>query len=284
MRASLSHQTLYQYDRLVNLGPQTIRLRPLDHCPCPVLFYALTLEPNGHEARWGLDALGNACLEVLFDQKVRRFGLTVDLVVDLGEPQQSAGVDVPLAAPVTEADQHHMAAYRYGVDDAPALAAYLEAGALPSLPALSDAKQCNEKVHREMRYLVREEQGIQNPTQTLALRSGSCRDTTWLLVQLLRQRGYAARFVSGYLIELQCDHGKGATGIVPTQTELHAWCEVLVPNLGWIGLDPTSGLFAGHGHIPLALGAYPGDAAPLQGYLEHCNVDFSFSMQVRAIA
>jgi transglutaminase-like putative cysteine protease len=281
MRASLSHETLYQYDRLVNLGPQTIRLRPLEHCPCPVLFYALTLEPNSHDAHWGVDALGNPFLEVLFEQKVRRFCLTVDLVVDLCEPQRSAGIDVPLAAPLTHADQNHLAAYRYAVDDAATLSAYLDACALPYLPALSDAKQWNEKVHRDIRYLVREEQGIQSPTQTLALRSGSCRDATWLLVQLLRQRGYAARFVSGYLIELQWH---SAQDVGPNQTELHAWCEVLVPDLGWIGLDPTSGLFAGHGHIPLAVAPRYGDAAPLQGYLEHCEVDFSFSMQIRAIA
>lgn len=276
MRVSLSHVSLYHYDRLVALGPQTIRLKPMGHCPAEVLFYALTVEPSLHHVSWQQDAQDNSCAQVVFDQKVRRFGMTVDMVLDLGPMTPGYGHDVPLAAPVSPAQIAIRSDYRATEADGPLLQAYLNQSSLTLLPTLSDAKQINETVHRDIRYMVRTEPGVQSPAQTLQMRSGSCRDTSWLLIQLLRVRGYEARFVSGYLIEPQ--------GTVETShTELHAWCEVLVPDLGWIGLDPTSGLFAGAGHIPLAAGSHFEQAAPLEGTLEHCEAEFSFTMSVRVL-
>jgi len=126
---------------------------------------------------------------------------------------------------------------------------------------------------------------VQSPDETLNNLSGSCRDSGWLLVQLLRHFGLAARFVSGYLIQLAPDVKSldGPSGTEIDFTDLHAWCEVYLPGAGWIGFDPTSGLLAGEGHIPLSCTPEPSSAAPVTGAVDNCDSKLHHEMKVTRI-
>ncbi|AFQ50895.1 DUF2126 domain-containing protein [Burkholderia cepacia] len=292
IHVALHHTTRYRYDRPVNLGPQIVRLRPAPHCRTPIVAYSMTVEPAQHFINWQQDPFSNYLARLVFPERTEHFEITIDLVAEMSVYNpfdfflEASAEQYPFSyddalktelAPYLVCDPQTSAAPRFrayvdGVDRTPA-------GTVNFLVAL------NQQLQRDIGYLVRMEPGVQTPEQTLELASGSCRDSAWLLVQLCRHLGIAARFVSGYLIQLTPDVKAldGPSGTAVDFTDLHAWCEVYLPGAGWIGFDPTSGLLAGEGHIPLACTPQPTSAAPVEGLIDECEVTFEHEMAVTRV-
>ena len=289
IHVALNHRTSYRYDRPVGLSPQLVRLRPAPHCRTPILSYSLQISPRPHFINWQQDPQSNYLARLTFPERVREFRLEVDLVAEMAvynpfdfflEPEAEA-------FPFTYEDWQLQELQPYLRQEAPTprFAEYLAATPVRGERTIDFLVALNQQLQRDIKYVIRLNPGIQTTEQTLEQRSGSCRDTTWLLVQVLRQRGLAARFVSGYLIQLSPDVKAldGPTGVEQDFTDLHAWCEVYLPGAGWVGLDPTSGLLAGEGHIPLSCTPEPASAAPVTGAVDECEVSFDHAMSVRRI-
>ncbi|HEX9464159.1 MAG TPA: transglutaminase family protein [Alphaproteobacteria bacterium] len=289
IHVAVHHRTVYRYDRLVALGPQVVRLRPAPHSRTPILSYGMTVQPKTHFINWQQDPHGNFQARLVFLEKAREFSVDIDLVADLAVVNPFDFFLEPSAEKFP---------FVYGSDVATDLIPYRETEPAGSLLAkwLKEVDRTpmrttdflvnlNRRLQKDISYVIRLEPGVQSCEDTLHLRRGSCRDSAWLLVQILRHLGFAARFVSGYLIQLTPDVKPldGPPGPEQDFTDLHAWAEAFLPGAGWIGLDPTSGLFAGEGHIPLAAAPAPTSAAPITGAVDECEVDFKHEMTVTRV-
>lgn len=289
IHVALNHVTHYRYDRPINLGPQIIRLRPCAHARTRILSYSMRVVPGEHFINWQQDPQANYLARMVFPEKTTEFRIEVDFVAEMAvhnpfdfflEPEAE---EFPFSYPAEQA--HELQPYRACLRPTPAFSAYLATIPHEKVRTIDFLVGLNQRLQQDIRYTIRMEPGVQTPEKTLTKRSGSCRDSAWLLVQLLRHLGFAARFVSGYLIQLAPDIKSldGPSGPEADFTDLHAWCEVYLPGAGWIGFDPTSGLLAGEGHIPVACSPDPGSAAPVTGGLDACECEFEHSMQVTRI-
>ena len=289
IHVALSHITHYSYDRLVTLGPQIVRLRPAPHSRTQVLSYSLKVEPANHFINWQQDPFANYQARLVFPEPTREFKVTVDMVVDMVVLNpfdfflEPSAEEFPFK--YEDAMARELAPYLVTEPATPLLQGYLDKIDLTPRHTNDFLVALNQQLQSDIKYSIRMEPGVQTPEETLALACGSCRDTGWLLVQLLRHLGLAARFVSGYLIQLKADVKSldGPSGAEADFTDLHAWCEVFLPGAGWVGLDPTSGLMAGEGHIPLACTPEPSSAAPIEGGVDESEVEFSHHMGVQRI-
>src|SRR5262245_17444539 len=288
--ASLHHVTRYRYDRPITLGPQIIRLRPAPHCRTRVESYSLKVTPAQHFVNWLQDPNGNWLARFVFPEKIGEFTITVDLVADMAVVNpfdffvEPFAESFPFAYPAEFSEE--LAPFLDAEPAGARLSAFLASIPRTRQSTVTFLVELNQRLAREIRYLVRMETGVLGPEETLAAGSGSCRDSAWLMVQILRQLGFAARFVSGYLIQLRPDMSAldGPSGAAQDFTDLHAWAEVYLPGAGWIGLDATSGLLCGEGHLPLASTPHFAAAAPIVGSVEPAHVDFSYEMRVARVA
>jgi uncharacterized protein (DUF2126 family) len=311
IHVALHHKTHYKYDRLVNLGPQVVRLRPAPHSRTRILSYSLRVLPEKHFINWQQDPQSNYLARLVFEEPTREFCVEVDVVAEMAVLNPFDFFLEPSAEKFPfEYDHvldHELEPFQLKCSLTPKFTKYLvsvrkdilgisgrftpaeknqdEPAAPVSLRTIDFLVAINQRLWKDIKYTIRLEPGVQTPEETLAKMSGSCRDSAWLLCQVMRHLGLATRFVSGYLVQLKADVKSldGPSGTEKDFTDLHAWTEVYLPGAGWVGLDPTSGLLAGEGHIPLAATPDPSSAAPISGAVDECECEFSFEMSVRRI-
>jgi uncharacterized protein (DUF2126 family)/transglutaminase-like putative cysteine protease len=286
---ALNHVTHYRYDRPTDLGPHTIRLRPAPHTRTPILSYSLKVTPGNHFVNWQQDPQGNWLARYVFPEKASELKIEVDFTAEMTvvnpfdffvEPYASS---FPFAYPDDLANE--LAPYLAPAAPGPLLTGYLAGIPREASSTVNFLVDLNAKLREQVRYVIRMEPGIQTPEETLASGVGSCRDSAWLLIQILRHLGLAARFVSGYLIQLRpdLDPVEGPREVENDFTDLHAWAEVYLPGAGWIGFDVTSGMLTGEGHISVAATPHYRTAAPISGSAGSAQVEFGFDMTVKRI-
>ncbi|WP_455220153.1 transglutaminase family protein, partial [Kaarinaea lacus] len=289
IRVAINHKTEYRYSKQVSMSPHVFRLRPAVHSRTPIESYSLKIEPANHFINWQQDPFGNFLARVVFPEKVKKLNVEVDLIADMTviNPFDFFVEEYAKDFPFKYDDQlkKELIPYMELKESGPQLRDWVGQIDRSEKPIIDFLVDLNQQLQKHISYRIRMEPGIQSCEETLGTASGSCRDSGWLLVQILRHLGLAARFVSGYLIQLTADQKSldGPSGPEKDFTDLHAWCEVYIPGAGWAGLDPTSGLFAGEGHIPLACTPDPVSAAPVTGRTDKCETEFYFHNEVQRI-
>jgi uncharacterized protein (DUF2126 family) len=289
IRIAINHRTEYLFDRPVSISPHVVRLRPAPHTRSPIESYSLKVLPQEHFINWQQDPFGNYLARLVFPEPVESLSFEVDLVADIVTINpfdffvEKYAEHYPFTYPPDLKKQ--LAPYLEIAEDGPRLRKWLTGVDRSRQEINNFLVDLNQQLEKDIEYTIRLQPGVQSCEETLEKALGSCRDSGWLLVQILRHLGLAARFVSGYLLQLTPDEKPldGPAGTDHDFTDLHAWAEVYLPGAGWLGLDPTSGLFAGEGHIPLACTPHPVSAAPITGSTDECEVDFRFSNTVRRI-
>ena len=289
IRVALHHRTTYRFDRPVKLSPHVVRLRPAPHCRTHIDAYSLNISGDDHFLNWQQDPFGNFNARVVFPEPRKELTIAVELVAPMTviNPFDFFLDDAAQTIPFSYSDElrKELGPYLEVTEAGPRLKEWLKEVSREPTTSVDFLVALNQRLQQNISYLVRMEPGVQSCEETLTLASGSCRDSAWLLVQILRHLGLAARFVSGYLIQLAPDVKAldGPSGTEVDFTDLHAWTEVFLPGAGWVGLDPTSGLFAGEGHIPLAATPTTGSAAAITGFSDKCEVEFDVEMRVERI-
>ncbi len=289
IHVGLHHQTRYEYPRPIFHGPHVIRLRPAPHCRTEILSYSLRLSTDDLFLNWQQDPFGNYLARCVFNSKLDRLVVDVDLVAKMAvhNPFDFFVEDAAETFPFEyeQALNRELAPYLKKGRGTPRFLEFVASIPLERTRTIDFLVQLNQRLARDIRYVIRLKPGVQTPDRTLKLGSGSCRDTAWLMVQTLRRLGLAARFVSGYLIQLKPDVKSldGPSGAEQDFTDLHAWCEVFLPGAGWVGFDPTSGLLAGEGHIPVAATPEPSMAAPITGATEKTRSKFFHDMRLERV-
>ncbi|MFY0598397.1 MAG: transglutaminase family protein [Cyclobacteriaceae bacterium] len=288
----VDHHTRYDYDRHTKLSPQLVRLHPVPHFNRPILEYQLDIKPGDHTVKWQKDSYGNTIASVTLHGKVNHFEVNVKIITEVSSVRPKDALELSLESMVLrhpfnydESEIGQLTPYLKITEDDNHLSNFI--GKLKegnSTRAIELVEKVNRLIYNSIQYRIRMKPGVQSCEETLLTASGSCRDLAWLAVQTLRHLGFAARFVSGYLVQLNSNDESSSKPLVEDFTDLHAWTEVYLPEVGWIGIDPTTGTFETEGYIPLACTPTPKEAAPIFGTFETAEASLYFENKVKRIA
>jgi transglutaminase-like putative cysteine protease len=269
VRYQITHRTTYRYTEPVRFGVHRVLFRPRDSHDQRVLATDLHTSPRA-EVRLVQDPHSNsvalvqplepaATLEI-----VSSFTIEHVHTLDAESPMDPSALLFP---------------FEYAPDDLLDLAHYLrphhedpegvlQGWARQFIEQGGDTftrvllTRMNAHVHDTLTYGVRHEEGTQEPLETLALGTGTCRDFALLMMEALRRLGVATRFVSGYLYDPAVDgHGEAAIGAGAT----HAWLQAYLPGPGWVAFDPTNNLQGAMPLIRVGVARHPAQAAPVAG-------------------
>ena len=287
IKVAISHKTAYKFDRSVKLSPHIFRLRPAAHSRTQIEGYSFKIFPENHFINWQQDPFGNYQARVVFPEPSTELRIEVEVIAKLQviNPFDFFVEEYAAKFPFKYETilQKELTPYLETKDVGELTKRFIEQMSVKKdINTVDFLVYANQQVYNALKYNIRLETGVQTCEETLTIGSGSCRDFAWLLVQVLRSFGLATRFVSGYLVQLTSDVKSldGPSGPEADFTDLHAWVEAYVPGAGWIGLDPTSGLFASEGHIPLCCTPDYASASPITGATDVCNVTFEFDNSV----
>jgi transglutaminase-like putative cysteine protease len=289
IRVALKHITEYRFDRVVCMAPHILRLRPASHGRAPVTRYSLDIHPRPQAIEWQRDPFGNHQARVRFSERVDFLTVAVDLEAEMtaADPYDLHLEPWAERYPFDYGDtlRRELRPYLEIHEPGPRLRRRLARIDRARRGAIAFLADLNAALGREIEYAAHADPGVHDCEQTLGQGRGACRDSAWLLIQLLRHLGLAARFVSGYLVQLVPDLTPLGELAEPPRdvADLHAWVEVFLPGAGWVGLDPTSGLPAGGGHIPLACAPKSADAEPVSGATDACRVMLRHRSTVRRL-
>lgn len=289
MRIAIHHHTHYSYDRPVLLSTHFLRLKPAAHSRTPVELYTLTINPENYLLHWQQDPFGNFVARIDFQEFIKDLSICVDIIADISRinPFDFFIDDYAQYFPFEYEPQlkKELYSYREITEQGKALMQWISDIDYARGSIIDFLNKLNQRVFEHIRYTIRMQPGVQTCEETLLRASGSCRDSAWLMVQILRHVGLAARFVSGYLVQLaeETPLAPNASTVQKDFAALHAWAEVYIPGAGWVGLDATSGLFTGEGHIPLACTPDPEGAAPVTGTAEKSETIFTYSTTVEIL-
>lgn len=281
----VKHTTEYLFDRSVAISPHLVQLRPAAHCRSPILSYSLLATPSDHYVHWQQDPFGNYLARFIFSTPSQSLRFDVDMLIDV-IPYNPFDFFIEFEAAQYPFNysarlRRDLSPYIEVTEPSAIVGRWADKFRKESTETVDFLVALNQSMKSEIEYIVRLEPGIQSCEETLNGRRGSCRDISWLLIQVLRELGLASRFVSGYLVEVAGDSKIDAT---QSAANLHAWVEVYITGAGWIGLDPTSGMLADAHHIPLACAPWPDSVAPIIGATEPCEVEFKYSSSAEKVA
>ena len=290
IQVQVNHLTHYKYDRPVNLAPQTVRLRPSPHNKVPIKAYSFKIFPENHFLNWYQDIYGNFIANIVFPEKITEFKIDVSILADINiiNPFDFFLYKKYESYPF-EYEPHikqELTQYLVPAENGKLLMDFINKKIQPQKNqgrnTINFLVEVNKKLNEHLGYIIRLEPGVFSCEETLTRKIGSCRDMAWLLCNIFRHLGFAARFISGYSIQLKADEKPviGPAGVIQDIVDLHAWTEIYIPGSGWIGLDPTSGMLCSEGHIPLCASANTQNAAPVEGLIDFCESVIDHRMEV----